>query len=53
MQICLSELFNHIDEPKTYEIPVEFDTVKMLGETYPVTEKQPSRMAIKVLLSGF
>ena len=41
MQICLSELFNHIDEPKTYEIPVEFDTVKMLGETYPVTEKQP------------
>jgi len=40
MQICLSELFNHIDEPKTYEIPVEFDTVTMLGETYPVTEKQ-------------
>ena len=40
MQICLSELFNHIDEPKTYEIPVEFDTVTVLGETYPVTEKQ-------------
>ena len=40
MQISLSELFNHIDEPKTYEIPVEFDTVTMLGETYPVTEKQ-------------
>ena len=48
MQICLSELFNHIDEPKTYEIPVEFDAVKMLGETYPVTEKHP--VALKLTL---
>lgn len=49
MQICLSELFNHIDEPKTFEIPVEFDTVKMLKETYPVVEKQPVHLVLNHL----
>lgn len=46
MQILLSELFNHIDEPKTYQVPVGFDSVKMLGETYPVTEKQPVELTL-------
>lgn len=46
MQICLSELFNHIDEPKTFEVPVEFETVKMLKETYPITEKQPVHLVL-------
>ena len=41
MQICLSELFNRIDEPRKYEIPVEFDSLKMLQDTYPITEKKP------------
>ncbi len=46
MQICLSELFNRIDEPKTFEIPVEFDSVKMLRETYPITERQPVQLTL-------
>ena len=41
MQICLSELFNRIDDPRKYEIPVEFDSLKMLRDTYPITEKKP------------
>ncbi len=41
MQICLSELFNHVDEPKRYQVPVEFDSLEMAGETYPVAEKKP------------
>ncbi len=49
MQICLSELFNHIDEPKTFEIPVEFDEVKMLRETCPIVEKQPVHLVLNHL----
>jgi len=49
MQISLSELFNHIDEPKTFEIPVEFDSVKMPGEEYPVLEKQPVQLVLNHL----
>ena len=41
MQICLSELFNRIDDTRKYEIPVEFDSLKMLRDTYPITEKKP------------